>query len=467
MDNRPKPIVPLLDWQRGWIEDKSRFKLVVAAAQASGKSFVTSLEMAMDRLDERSANLGILLSASERQSVELMEKVKMHARAWNVRFEDGYFENTDIVEHRAVFPNGKRLIALPANPDTARGYSGDLLLDEFALHRDSKAIWAAGMTRITRGFKVRVASTLKGINNQFGELVKMLGLDTGTAPEHQPVEREGWHGYWVDIYMALAQGAPVDPEAMRRAIGDDGIFMQDYCNVPMDDGSQYISLELVLACESREASLEWDGKTRPALSAGFDVARKRDLSVIAIGEPVGPLAIVRGLILMPRMKFADQKKICREVAQVTEASGGRFAMDATGIGMQLGEELSEEFPCVEPVNFASAVESGAKTEDGTPIKEPVKQRLAGMLKRRFEDRMIWIPESPALRRALQAVKRYVGDTGAIRLDAPRTDKGHADEFWALALMCGAMDGPRHPYIPASEGGMVGETVAGNLMEVAF
>jgi phage FluMu gp28-like protein len=469
MAERPKPIVPLLAWQQQWIEDETRFKFAVAAAQAAGKSFISSLEMALDRLKEGSlsAQLGILLSASERQSVELMEKVKMHTRAWDVRFEDGYFENTDIAEHRTIFPNGKRLIALPANPDTARGYSGDMLLDEFALHRDPKAIWAAAMTRITRGFKVRVCSTLKGLNNKFGEMAKMLGLASGTAPEHQPVVREGWHGYWVDIYMAVRQGSPVDPEAMRRALQDDTIFLQDYCNVPMDDGSDYIPLEMILACESGEASLDWDGQFRFGLCAGFDVGRKRDLSVIVIGEPVGPLAIVRGVIWMPHMKFADQKKICHEVAQVIEVGGGRFAMDATGIGMQMGEELQAEFSCVEPVNFATAVESGAKDDKGKPIKQLVKERMAGVLKRRFEDRMIWIPESVVLRRSMQAVKRFISPTGAVRLDAQRSEGGHADEFWATALMCGAMEGSRRPYIPASEGGLVGQTVLGNVMEVEF
>ena len=46
--------------------------------------------------------------------MELVEKVKMHTRAWDLRFEDGYFQdNTEIAEHRVIFPNGKRLIALP------------------------------------------------------------------------------------------------------------------------------------------------------------------------------------------------------------------------------------------------------------------------------------------------------------------------------------------------------------------
>jgi phage FluMu gp28-like protein len=463
--------VKLLAWQRRWLEDDSRFKFVAAAAQAAGKSFVCSLEMCLDRLREDSANLGILLSASDRQSVELMEKVKMHTQAWGVAIESGYFENTSVVQHVARFPNGKRLIALPANPDTARGYSGDLFLDEFALHRDSKAIWAAGMTRASRGYKVRVASTFKGTDNKFYELAKDLGLHTGIRPESQPVRVNGWSGYWVDIFMAHEQGAPVDPEAMRQAIGDDEIFLQDYGNVPMCGAESFIPLELILSCESGAessgASLEWDGFSRAGLCAGFDVARKRDLSVIAIGEPVAGLLVVRGMIWMPHMKFADQKKMAREVAAAVEKGGGRFAMDATGIGAQLAEELAGEFPCVEPVEFGSRVESGGKTGGGKRITAPVKERMAADLKRRFEERTIRIPEAAAIRRACQAVKRYIGPTGAIRFDAAHTDAGHADEFWALAMLSAAATTGRRNYGPASTAGLIGKPVVAGLMERVF
>ena len=466
VSNLPHGAVQLLAWQKSWLEDDSRFKFVAAAAQAAGKSFVCSLEMCLDRLREDSANLGILLSASDRQSVELMEKVKMHTQAWGVAVDTGYFENTSVVQHIARFPNGKRLIALPANPDTARGYSGDLFLDEFALHRDSKAIWAAGMTRASRGYKVRVASTFKGQDNKFYELAKDLGLHTGIRPESQPVRANGWSGYWVDIYMAHEQGAPVDPEAMRRAIGDDEIFLQDYGNVPMSGAEGFIPLELILSCESGEASLEWDGRARRGLCAGFDVARKRDLSVIAIGEPVAELLIVRGMIWMPHMKFADQKKMAREVAAAVEEGGGHFAMDATGIGAQLAEELAAEFPCVEPVEFGSRVESGGKTGEGKRITVQVKERMAADLKRRFEERKVWLPESPQIRRACQAVKRYVGPTGAIRFDAARTEAGHADEFWALAMLSAAAT-ERRRYTPATAAGLRGQPVTGGIMERVF
>jgi len=474
-----KPIVPLLAWQQQWIEDDHRFKLVVGASQSAGKSFTTSLDMALDRLKPgaASADLGILLSASERQSVELMEKVRMHTRAWDVQFEDGFFGGTSTSEHRTIFPNKKRLIALPANPDTARGYSGDMLFDEFALHRDSQAIWAAGMTRVSRGYKCRVASTIKGLNNKFGELAKMLGLADGVAPQMQPVDRQGWHGYWVSAEMAVAQGAPVDLAAMREALMDDDIYAQDFCNIPMDDASQYIPLAHILACESAEASLDWNPalKSSPArergvsLSAGYDVARHRDGSVIFLGYETGPVLVICGLIVLSRMKFAEQKKVCIDVAEAVKASGGRFSVDATGIGMQLGEELSDAYPgVVEAVQMGASVETELKDEDQRPVKVPVKERLAALVKSRVEERRILLPESPQLRREFQAVRRYIGATGKPRLDSARTNQGHADWFWACALLCGAVEGPRRSHQPVSKWGAVGgETVLGGVREWVF
>lgn len=466
MNRRAKPIVPLLEWQTRWIEDPSRFKLVAAAVQ-SGKSFGTSLEFALDRMAPQGAHLGILLSASERQSVELIEKVKMHTRAWDCKFDDGYFGETSIAEHRVIFPNGNRLIGLPANPDTARGYSGDVFLDEFALHRDSRAIWGAMMTRATRGYKVRVASTFKGTENKFYELAKMLGLHEGIRPETQPVTRNGWSGHWVDIYMAQAQGMPVDIQGQKAAIDDEEIWLQDYCNVPMNGAECFIPLELVLACESGEAQLEWDGWTRPGLCAGMDIGRKRDRTVILLGEPMADLVVVRGGIWLARTPFAEQKKAAREVARAVEAGGGRFAIDATGIGSQMAEELHMEFPCVEPVEFASRVEAAGETAEGKQVTVPVKERMATTLKRRFEDRTLRLPESPRIRRAVQAVKRYVGPTGAVRFDAARTDQGHADEFWALALMVAAATGASGYQPMTTHSAIGGEPVLAGMLERSF
>ncbi len=68
-----------------------------------------------------------------------------------------------------------------------------------------------------------------------------------------------------------------------------------------------------------------------------------------------------------------------------QASSGRFAMDSTGNGAQLAEELSGEYSCMEPVQFATRVETGARDEKNKPITMPVKESMAYALKRRMED----------------------------------------------------------------------------------
>jgi len=118
------------------------------------------------------------------------------------------------------------------------------------------------------------------------------------------------------------------------------------------------------------------------------------------------------------------------------------------------------------VQFAGRTESGGETVDGKVVTVPVKERMAVDLKRRFEERTLRIPESTRLRRAIQAIKRYVGPTGNMRFDAARTDQGHADEFWALAMMVAAASGSGQ-YVPASDGGLAGRSVMGGLMARQF
>ena len=55
------------------------------------------------------------------------------------------------------------------------------------------------------------------------------------------------------------------------------------------------------------------------------------------------------------------------------------------------------------------------------------------MKRHFEERTLRIPGNRSLRLDLSAVKRIVTSAGNVRFDAERTEDGHADRFWALAL----------------------------------
>ena len=254
----------------------------------------------------------------------------------------------------------------------------------------------------------------------------------------------------------------VDIDALHQAIGDEEIWLEEFCNIPISGAECFIPLELVLAAESPEASLTFSGIPETGLGAGMDIGRVHDRTVIVIGAPVADLAIVRGIITLDRTPFAEQARIARSIAAAIQESGGRFCVDATGIGAQLAEDLAREFPCVEAVQFAARVETGARDSARETITVPVKERMAVAVKRRLEEHTLRLPESPALRRACCAIKRVMGATGQMRFDAARTDQGHADEFWALALWLSGME-TAASYMPMSMGGIGGRTILADLM----
>jgi phage FluMu gp28-like protein len=443
------PAIVLQGWQQRWMRDRSRRKFLVKSVQVGG-SFIATLEVVIDCIERKT--LWIMLSASDRQSIEMMEKVKMHCAAMGAAIEDeppSFFEDTKIIQHTAVFPNGSRIIALPANPDTARGFSGNVLLDEFAIHRDAKAIWKAMVGRTLRGFRLIVLSSFKGKQNKFYDLAKELGLADGVAPDPNPMHNETWSGHWVDIRLAVQEGLNIDLAELERTVGDTDIFNEEFLCIPTDGAQDFIGIELVLSCESPAASITFDYESRPGLYFGFDIARKRDLSVIWIIELLEDgTKLTRGVITMWRMKFEEQKAIARKVAAVCE----RGCVDATGIGANLAENLSDEFPGrIEAVEFSG----------------PNKERMAMALKTDMENRAFLLPDGDvAIRRAIQAVKKFTGSTGGVRFDAARTAQGHADEFWAAALANAAAQ-KAGGYVPASECGMQGRTVMGNVMERVF
>ncbi|MCX7782203.1 MAG: terminase family protein, partial [Meiothermus sp.] len=185
--------VILLPYQQRWVADASRFKIGLLARQ-TGKSFAASLEAVLDCVQVR-GNLWIFLSRGERQSLELAEKAKRHCEAIRAVAEL-HQEPFDVTTKQYViqFGNGSRIISLPANPDTARGYSGNVLLDEFAFHQDSREIWGAVFPTITRNprYKIRVISTPNGQSGKFWEL-------------WQGGPGDVWSRHRVDLYDAVRE----------------------------------------------------------------------------------------------------------------------------------------------------------------------------------------------------------------------------------------------------------------------
>jgi phage FluMu gp28-like protein len=182
-------------------------------------------------------------------------------------------------------------------------------------------------------------------------------------------------------------------------------------------------MELVVACESSDARMDTPIEDLVGtIYSGTDIGRKKDRTVDIALQGLGDVLWMRRMNVMDRTPFRAQFDLIDPVV----ARAQRSCIDATGIGAQLAEDLHAKH--------------GQKVEQVTFNIEN-KEKMATAVKRRFEERTIRIASAPALRRSINAVKRYTSLTGHFRFDADRTDAGHADEFWGLALAVAAASGP--------------------------
>ncbi len=415
--------VKLYPYQKAWITDEERFKLMIKGRQ-TGLSFGTSFRHVRRRIAKRGTTVWI--SASQRQSKEAIEYVQTHASAVKEIFDyelidfPGTEDKAEMVTFRH---NGSRIVGLPANPDTMRGFSGDVVLDEFAFHRDPHKIWKGAMAIASRGFSVEVISTPNGQQGKYWDVCRQCEVPPDGTSERTRWKKGVWSVHYLTIYEAVRQGCPIDIAAMHEAAGDEDTWMQEYCCIFLADAENYIPMELIVAAESVGATLDLPGDFVPLgdLFLGVDIGRKKDRTVIWLVEKLADVLITREVRVLERTPYRTQFEIISGMMKGVR----RGCVDATGIGAQIGEDLVAEFGArVEAVEFNIAN----------------KEAMATKTKAHFEDRTVRIPAANHIRRACNAVKRYTSPTGHFRFDAERTEAGHADEFWALALASAAAEG---------------------------
>jgi phage FluMu gp28-like protein len=415
----------LLPYQRRWLNDRSAIKIWLAARQ-TGKSFSLALEAVAEALEGKSTNL--ILSASERQSREVMEKVLTHLRYF--RAVSGAAITSEDTREEVRLPNGSRIITLPANPHTVRGFSGNVFLDEFAFHQDPEAIWRAMYPAVTRGSKARISSTPNGKGNLFHKLWTL-----GVRPSR----------HRTTIYDAVREGLPINIEELRAGILDADSWAQEYECVFLDSASSFIPYELIAECEDEGASVEFsltpgpspvgrgrsgaegEGDSPPGRGAGvggdfflgLDIGRKNDLTVFWLWQKIGDIFWTRMVRELRDTPFSIQREFLYGLmSRALGPSVRRACIDSTGMGAQLAEEAREKFgTAVEPVNFTLSV----------------KEDLAVTLKRHLEERKLRIPSSPLIKEDFHSIKRQTTSAGNVRFGAESLDLGHADRFWAAAL----------------------------------
>lgn len=428
-----------LGFQEKWIVDRNRLKLMEKARQI-GISWSTSYACTERTAIAGARNDQWVSSRDDLQARLFIEDCKMWAQMFKLAAEDlgerVIDEKNKISAYVLNFSSGKRIHSMSSNPDAQAGKRGARVLDEFALHPDPRKLWSIAYPGITWGGTLEVISTHRGSANFFNQLIREVR-------EHNNPKKISIHR--VTLQDALDQGflyklqksLPEDDEVqsmnetqyfdfVRSGCADDESFQQEYMCNPADDASAFLEYDLIAGCEfgaNEYQEMEFEEKPQRRLFAGLDIGRKKDLTVLWILELLGDTLYTRKIITLKNMKKPDQEKVLFPWYPLIE----RTCFDYTGLGIGWGDDAQAKFGehKIELVTF-------------TP---KVKEALAYPVRGKMEDKKLRIPYDPHVRADLRAVTKETTVAGNIRFTAERSEEGHADRFWALALAIHAASSP--------------------------
>jgi phage FluMu gp28-like protein len=453
-----------LPYQRAWHEDGARLKICQKSRQI-GLSYVDSYDSVVKAALAGGRDVWVM-SRDEAQAKEYIRYCKRWAGILQCAASDFGEQVFTTGNGKAAkvqvltFASGFSIYALSSNPDAIVGKTGHVKLDEFALHKDQRTLYAVAKPVIQWGGTLSVISTHRGIGTVFNSII-------GDIQERG--NRMGWSLHTIPIQTAVEQGlvekieasnpAPTDGQAVHGScrngllgapmqMGDEGTsrvstelgsrqvaareewlrrqraecideeqWLQEYCCVPADEAAAFIPYELINACTEPDClkDFEYLANCKNPLYLGVDVARKKDLCVLDVGERAGDVIWDRLRIELLNRPFSELEEELYRLARLPQLK--RACIDATGLGAQLAERAFERFSWkIEPITFTSAV----------------KEELAIGLKVDLEKRRVRLADDDKLRADLRGIRKEVTTAGNCRYSG-ECEGSHCDRFWAKAL----------------------------------
>ncbi len=485
------------DYQWPVYFDHSSGVMVLHWSRQIGKSF-TLAAWAVERLMLWPGRLVTVLSNSRENGVEFRNRCAEICQLRRAKYvaidESPTLDFKNLRLEIRIKRKGKigRIKILAANPRTARGFSGDLILDEFAFHEDSAAIWEAAEPILAANpdYLCRIASTGNGRHNFFYRLAAPAAVPAPGLPPLPPdavcmgwsqsgfllsrVTRTQAHHLGVKIYDSRTREIITPDEARAQAL-DKRAYDQNYECAFADENLTLLSHELISAAERDGVGFiceqDWENAvSRPVMAGkgqgideampsthspthspahsldflrscagplyvGFDVGRKVDLSVLTVMEDLDGQKIVRAILRMQDLRLPEQQARLGEICRLPKFR--RAAIDMTGLGLGLFEYAQDEFGAgrIAGINFATTVPATRAVVMEGRKRETVRvtEALAMELLQAYEDRRIWHPADGRLRDDLRKPEKRTTPGGRVSIAATRDEAGHADHFWSLAL----------------------------------
>lgn len=455
-----------LPYQADWIRDPARLKICEKGRQI-GLSYADSYDSVAKTALKNGRDVWVM-SRDEVQARQYIQYCKRWSNvlkyaASDISAETLFTDGGQPFKAQIIsFASAASIYALSSNPDAIVGKTGHVKLDEFALHKEQRQLYAVAKPVTQWGGTLSIISTHRGVGTVFNGLIadikeranpmgfSLHSIPITTAVDQGLVEKidaaagvslspQRGEGSRVrgDIVVGLSPAAIAERRAawlaqMRAECIDEEQWLQEYCCVPADESAAFITYDMITSCEDDTAHKDFaylEACTNP-LYLGFDVARSQHLSVIDVEELVGDVLWERMRIEMRGKTYSEQEAELYRLLNLRAMRRG--CIDATGLGSQLAERAVQRY--------------GWKCE-AVRFTTQVKEELAFPLRARHEDRTLRYNRDERLRADLRGVKKETTVAGNIRFVGEAADS-HCDRFWAKALAVhagktpsGAIDSP--------------------------
>lgn len=368
----------------------------------------------------------VILSASAAQSQKVLDRIKKAYMSMPEEFRPQFVrQNLTMLE----FQHGTKIYSLSSNPDTARGYTGCVYIDEYGVvpEKDSHELWKALYPTLTTGGRIVAISTPKGKKGKFYDLAtKSLKELTGKEVQFESVKYrvsidDVPHVKYARDHKGLFDG--LTPEEIEQEFGlafldenEDSFYgedfvmqylackdyikykeeeitpplIRDYCEIFPDDvvedyeGDEKLEIKDEFRIKNNE-KIKYLLNYYDEFSAGWDIAEVNDDSFFGISGRRKDNPDVRDVILLMDMKKYSGSSLTQsdhvirlcKIFNVTSACG-----DGTGIGAGAMQNISKDDEigdCWETVKFSN---KQIKVDLHTSLKKNLKDNK---LKMRWEE----------------------------------------------------------------------------------
>lgn len=327
----------------------------------------------------------LIASASQLQASKVLREIKEAFRSMPEAIMPEFEKDTETELHLA---SGPKLVSLPANPQTVRGFSGAVALDEFGVlnRKDSEALYEALLPTLVKGYNMVVVSTPRGKNNLFYDLCNPKYDDNGEIVGIRADKIIRVH--WTEVPHIKKAVLEMDLENKMTKKS----FLQEFCCEFVDEGDNSLfdaelikgrfvdrglefidasGIEFVQGDICPEKLIRHDVRSQyDSVFIGFDPAISFDGSCVSVWGVKNNEWVQIFLRVLPKgMEVSAQCDYVSRLAQFFNAT--KVGLDSTGgMGLAFLQRLRDTRigHLVLPITFTSIL----KTKEYAEIKNKMQ-----------------------------------------------------------------------------------------------